>query len=112
MPLTEKLLRFQEKLDKGRIDWNFIFENVDIEEGADAASMLIRSGFVMPLDPEDVPPSDDDYWLVLDRHKEAVNPFFCEKRLYFSAPKYARSYANYLNKLDKRRAYNLVEFTE
>lgn len=108
MVLTEKLWKFWEGLNEGKINWQFINdENISNREKSRAKKMVINRGFVNVFDINESPKDRPCNWKVLCGGN--MNPCYDGRRWYFTAKKYAKDYARYLHENGKISKFYKVE---
>jgi len=108
--LTNKLWRFWEGLNEGKIDWDFINdENISDREREKAREMVVSRGFINIFNMDECPKKHSGHWKVVCGGN--MNPCYFGKRWYFTSEKYAEDYVSYLIRNNKiSRHYNIVRY--
>lgn len=105
MTLSKKLWGFWDGLNKGEINWAFIYDNKTIPGDRDKAfQVLVDRKFI--VDRAEVGRSQEflrgwtwlktNCWVVRSKKGKILNPGKDEETFYFKDKKYARQYINYL----------------
>ncbi len=96
MALTDRLWEFNEGLNKGVVDWKFLYtDRPNVEERDRGFQMLISRGFVVAIPSKEGVPVDSGMWVVKGEGR-ILNPERGGNTLYFTSDIYATGYEAYL----------------
>ncbi len=111
MGLTDKLWEFQGNLNRGKIDWKFLYSHKhDREERDQGFQMLIERGFVVAIPSQEGLPIGSGRWVVKGNER-VINPEREGRTLYFTSEIYAAGYEDYLSTQEPKR-YKKVEIEQ
>ena len=107
---SSNLWKFWEGLNRGEIDWKFIFNSdIPLKERGKSIDMLVKRGFVNLFDINNPPIYESRNWAVFDSQGNNITPIFDDKILYFRKDYYASAYIRHFLDPEEKLNYSVSD---